>query len=146
MKLKDFCISVVALMLLLTCGLLSAQTIEVQIQVTGLRNARGLVLVAAHSSRDSFPSQWDRAAAKIEVAASSPATSVTLKLPAAGRYGIMVLHDEDGNRSMSKNLVGLPREGYVTGNNPASLEFPRFDRSVVDLQNGTKLELRILYP
>ncbi len=146
MKIKNLRTAGIALISLMASSLLRAQAIEVQVQVTGLRNTQGRVLVAAHATRDSFPSQWDRATAKAEVSVSSATTSIALKLPASGRYAIMAVHDEDGDGRMSKNRLGLPREGYVTGNNPASLEFPRFDRSAVDLQNGAKLELRITYP
>ena len=137
---------VFALGLLCAPGLLRAQPIEVQVQLTGLRNAQGRVLVAAHTSRDSFPSQWDKATVKMDVPAAAPALTLTLKLPAAGRYAIIVVHDEDSDRQLSKNLIGLPREGYATGNNPKSLEFPRFDRSLVDLKDASRVELGLLYP
>jgi len=101
--------------------------------------------VAAHATRDSFPIQWDKAAARLEVAAGAP--TLTLKLPAPGRYALIVVHDEDGDGQMSKNFVGLPREGYVTGDNPKSLEFPlRFERSLVDRKDAGRVDLRLLCP
>ena len=136
----------VTLVLLCFTAHLRAQPIEVQVQLTGLRNAQGRVLMAAHATRDSFPSQWDKAAAKLDVTASGPTLTLTLKLPAPGRYALIVVHDEDGDGQMSKNFIGLPREGYITGNNPKSLEFPRFDRSLVDLKEAGRMELRLLYP
>lgn len=119
---------------------------EVQVQISGLRSTQGRVLVAAHVSRDSFPSQWEKATAMVSVPAEAPATTVALKLPAPGRYAIIVVHDEDNDGVMSKNLIGLPREGYTTGGNPATLAFPRFSASVVELRESRRLELRILYP
>jgi len=138
--------ALLALAFLCVIGPVRAQPIEVQIQLSGLRSAVGNVLVAAHATRESFPSQWDKAAARLEVAASAPTLTLTLKLPAPGRYALIVVHDEDGNGRMSKNFVGLPREGYVTGNNPKSLEFPRFERSLLDLKDAGRVELQLLYP
>jgi uncharacterized protein (DUF2141 family) len=135
-----------ALVLACVTGLPRAQPIEVQVQLGGLRSAQGRVLVAAHATRDSFPSQWDKAAARLDVAALASTLTLTLKLPAPGRYALIVVHDEDGDGQMSKNFVGLPREGYVTGNNPKSLEFPRFERSLVDLKDAGRVDLRLLYP
>jgi uncharacterized protein (DUF2141 family) len=135
-----------ALAFLCTTGLLHAQPIQVHVQLSGLRSTQGNVLVAAHATRDSFPSQWDKAAARLEAAPSAPTLNLTLKLPAAGRYALIVVHDEDGDGRMSKNFVGLPREGYVTGHNPKSLEIPRFERSLVDLKDAGRLDLRLLYP
>ncbi len=136
----------IALMGLCVAGALRAQPIDVQIQLSGLRSTQGKVLVAAHATRDSFPSQWDKAAARLEVAAGAPTLTLTLTLPAPGRYALIVVHDEDGNGQMSKNFVGLPREGYVTGHNPKSLEFPRFERSLVDLKDTSRVQMRLLYP
>ncbi len=135
-----------ALALVCSTGLLRAEPIEVQIQLSGLRNAQGRVLLAAHVTRDSFPSQWDKAAAKLDVPAAQPTLTLALKLPAPGRYALIVVHDEDSDGQMSKNVIGFPREGYITGNNPKSLEFPRFDRSLVDLKDGGRVDLRLLYP
>lgn len=138
--------ALLALALLCAMGMARAQPIEVQLQLSGLRNAQGRVLVAAHATRDSFPSQWDKATARLDVAASAPTLTLTLKLPAPGRYALIVVHDEDGDGQMSKNLIGLPREGYVTGHNPKSLESPRFERSLVELRDADRVELRLLYP
>ena len=121
-------------------------TIEVSLQVSGLRSTKGRVLVAAHASRDSCPSQWDRATVVVRVPVEAPNTTVSLKLPAPGRYALIVVHDEDNDGSMSKNLLGLPREGFTTGNNPATLEFPRFSGAALELRESRRLELRMLYP
>jgi uncharacterized protein (DUF2141 family) len=123
-----------------------AQSVEITVQVAGLRSAQGRVLVALHADRSSFPSQWDRATASVSVAAATPAVTLAVKLPSPGRYALIVVHDEDGNGRMTKNLIGLPREGYTTGNNPAELEFPRFDRSLVDIRDARRIELQLRYP
>jgi uncharacterized protein (DUF2141 family) len=130
-----------------SCAFLAhAQSVEVTVQVTGLRSTQGRVLAALHADRSSFPSQWDRATASVSVAAATPAVTLTVKLPSPGRYALIVVHDEDGNGRMTKNLIGLPREGYTTGNNPAELEFPRFDRSVVEIRDARRIELQLRYP
>ena len=124
----------------------AAQPIETELIVSGLRSTQGRLLVAAHADRSSFPSQWDRATTLLSLPVVAPAMTVTLKLPAPGRYALIVLHDEDGDGRMSKNLVGLPREGYTTGNNPATLEFPRFDRAQLDLRGPGRIALQLRYP
>ena len=37
---------------------------------------------------------------------------------APGRYGIVVLHDENENRKIDRNFIGLPKEGWGMSNNP----------------------------
>ena len=43
--------------------------------------------------------------------------SVVFENIAAGRYAIAVLLDQDGNKKMSTNLLGIPREKYGFSNN-----------------------------
>jgi uncharacterized protein (DUF2141 family) len=123
-----------------------AEAINVEIEIQGLRSAKGGVLVAAHATRDTFPGNWSGATAFAKVSAAPGSVQASLRLPAPGRYALIVVHDEDGNGIMTKNFIGLPTEGYVTGRNADSLEFPLFERSRRDLVNGQRLALKLLYP
>ncbi len=50
-----------------------------------------------------------------------------------GRYAVSVLHDEDGDGRLAKNLLGIPREGWGTTNDRTfPFRGPTFDESVVD--------------
>ena len=129
-----------------TSQAIGAAPIEVTVRVQKIRSTKGKVIVAAHESSSTFPSDWARATTTASLPALSMQTDVKLRLPKAGRYAIIVIHDEDGNGKMSKNFIGLPREGYTIGTNPSELEFPIFSRATVILHDQVQLELGLIYP
>jgi uncharacterized protein (DUF2141 family) len=126
----------------------AAQTgpIDVRIDVSGVRSDRGRILVALHEDRWDFPSRWDRALASASAPAVSGSVGLTLRVPRAGRFALIVVHDEDGDGRMKKSAVGLPREGYATGRNAAALEFPFFEAAQRDWTAGSRVAVTLVYP
>ena len=120
--------------------------VEVRVDVEGVRSDSGRVLVALHDNRWDFPSRWQRAVAMASESARAGSLSLTLRLPRPGRYALVAVHDEDGDGVMKKSALGLPREGFATGRNAESLEFPFFDAALLDWAAGTRARVRILYP
>lgn len=123
-----------------------AEPIEVVVEVNGLRKAKGRVLVALHDDRWAFPSHWERAAAATNVQAQAGTVTAALQLPRPGRFALIVVHDEDADGRMKKNVLGLPREGFATGRNATELEFPFFEPALRDWTHGTRVAVRVLYP
>jgi uncharacterized protein (DUF2141 family) len=123
-----------------------AEPIDVQVEVSGLRAAGGRVLVALHDDRWAFPSRWDRAVASATVPAAEGTVTAALRVPRPGRFALIVVHDEDGDGRMSKNALGLPREGYATGRNASELQYPFFEPALRDWKAGTRVSVRLLYP
>ncbi len=60
----------------------------------------------------------------------------------AGRYAVMVIHDENGNGTLDTNFVGMPVEGYGFSNNPRVMRRPTFDEAAFDV-GATALTLDI---
>ena len=67
------------------------------------------------------------------VAPAGAVTRVTLDGVPAGRYALMVIHDENGNGTLDTNLVGMPVEGYGFSNNPRVMRKPTFDEAAFDV-------------
>jgi uncharacterized protein (DUF2141 family) len=123
-----------------------AEPIDVTVEVSGLKAAKGRVLVALHDDRWAFPSRWERAVASTSIVAQEGTVTATLRLPRPGRFALIVVHDEDGDGRMKKNALGLPREGYATGRNASELEFPFFEPALRDWTLGTRVGVQVLYP
>ena len=123
-----------------------SEPFDVAVEVSGLRAAKGRVLVALHDDRWAFPSRWERAVASTGIVAQEGTVTVTLRLPRPGRFALIVVHDEDADGRMKKNALGLPREGYATGRNASELEFPLFEPALRDWTLGTRVGVRVLYP
>jgi uncharacterized protein (DUF2141 family) len=87
------------------------------VRVTGLRNHKGQLIFGVFTSADGFPNVEGKS---VNWQVRDPdADSVTFDadLP-PGVYGASVLHDENRNDRMDRNLAGIPQEGYGVTNNP----------------------------
>jgi uncharacterized protein (DUF2141 family) len=87
------------------------------VDVADLRNARGVLRVGVFTKAEGFPSDPRGAILWSSIPAGAEARSVAIELP-AGEYAVLVLHDENSNRRLDTNFLGVPREGYGVTNNP----------------------------
>jgi uncharacterized protein (DUF2141 family) len=87
------------------------------VRVTGLRNQKGQLIFGVFTSADGFPNVEGKSVNwQVKDAAAEPVT-FHADLP-PGVYGASVLHDENRNGRMERNLAGIPQEGYGVTNNP----------------------------
>ena len=102
-----------------------------QVAVVGLRNDRGQVSCNLFTD----PQQYPRGAAFKEVRASihkGSALCVFTDVP-AGKYAMVVYHDENENGHFDRNAFGMPMEGYGFSNNAAPLfDAPNFTAAAFD--------------
>jgi uncharacterized protein (DUF2141 family) len=118
---------------------------DLSVEVEGLAGSAGQVLVALHSSSDSFPSGWSEAVAVERAPASRPVVVVRFRNVPPGRYAVMAVHDADGNGRMTKTWVGLPLEGFGASNNPGAFGPPRFREAAFDFTGDRTLVIRLVY-
>ena len=107
----------------------------VDVDLSGLRNARGALHVCLTSKPAHFPDcKSDPAAIRGTAAAGTHHLHIDHVPP--GRYAIAVFHDENSNRNLDK-FAGIPKEGFAFSRNP-SIKFraPRFDEVAIDLVPG----------
>ena len=88
-----------------------------KVHVEGLRNRRGDLRLGVFDSAGGFPR--DRASALFwrSLGAAADVKSFEVELP-PGRYAVVVLHDENSNKKLDTNLIGIPKEGHGVSNNP----------------------------
>jgi uncharacterized protein (DUF2141 family) len=96
------------------------QTCTLQIRVDGLRNSTGVVGTLIFTSSDGWPenlSKAYRSGPTSIVAGERHVTEIWEGIP-PGDYGVVVLHDENSNMKLDRNLFGWPKEGFGFSNNP----------------------------
>ena len=131
---------------LLLVGLAAAQApAELEVQVQGLRNARGAVRLCLTRNPAHFPDcNRDPAAVKRSVGAAQ-AGSIRLTGMAPGVYALAVIHDENGNGRLDK-LVGIPREGFGFSRNPRiRMGPPRFEEVRFELAGRVRQPVQMKY-
>lgn len=108
---------------------------DLAIEVRGVRAGEGRVYVAVHSpeSKETFPASAGMVAGLDQRARTGSIRFVLKDLP-PGRYAVNAFHDENGNRELDSNIVGIPTEGYGFANDPPTVFGPpEFDAAAVDL-------------
>jgi uncharacterized protein (DUF2141 family) len=114
------------------------------IEVNGLRNQRGLLCFKVFANAKDFPSGGGPGQClKIQ---QTPLT-VTISELSSGSYAIAVFHDQNGDRQLNRNGLGIPLEGYGFSRNPVVRTGPpRFgDAAVVLAGANTRVKIQMQY-
>ena len=131
------------ILILFVLTLISASA-ELVVELTGVRNAKGKVGILVFSSANGFPEDGKKALHEVQTDAKKG--KVVFKLPALknGQYAFTVLHDENGNQKLDKNLIGYPKEG-VAISNYQKLARPKFPQAAIK-NPKSPVKLKMLYP
>jgi uncharacterized protein (DUF2141 family) len=107
----------------------AADSGDLTVHVTGLKNNSGLARVAVFNSPDAFAKKMDPAAAfrkdKVPVA-NQEATVVFKDLP-YGDYAVKYFHDEDGSGDFKTNMLGIPKVEFGFSNDAKAP--PKWDQA-----------------
>ncbi|MET0268987.1 MAG: DUF2141 domain-containing protein [Sphingomonas sp.] len=119
---------------------------QLELDIEGLRSAKGAVSVCLTTDPDHYPDcQNDPAARRQKVAARALRVIRFADVP-SGTYAVALIHDENGNNRLDTTL-GVPREGVGFSRNPP-LYFgpPRFARARFPVGNAAMAErIRVKY-
>lgn len=120
-----------------------AQTFELKVEVRGIPNAKGKVLVGVYNKAEGFRDKSFAVAS-----AEQPARQGTLVLSIPnlkpGTYALAVFHDENGNGNLDTNFLGIPTESYGFSNDArGSFGPPDFSDCSFSLQGPKTVILTI---
>lgn len=120
----------------------------VALAFSGVRSAEGSLVVTAYGDRAEDFLAKGRKLAKLGVAAAAGEVAACLTLPAPGVYALTVFHDADGSGRLSRNFLGLPKEGYGFPHDPPVVFGPPgFDKVAQRFDAGvTALPIAMRYP
>jgi uncharacterized protein (DUF2141 family) len=124
----------------------ASQAAKLTVTVRDLRNHKGQLIFGVFKSADGFPTVSGKSV-DWQVKAAGPGRVVFIANLPPGRYGASVLHDENKNGRMDKDLLGIPLEGYGVTNNPKpALRAATFDEARFTLPpEGASLTISIQY-
>lgn len=123
----------------------SAPAALVEVDIQGMRNARGLIQACLTRNPKHFPDcRRDPSALRQTV----PATVRQLRFVDVppGRYAVTVFHDSNANARLD-TFLGIPREGFGFSRNP-TIRFgaPQFESVDIELGPGfTRAGVRMQY-
>ena len=109
---------------------------SLEVTVKNIKEAKGTIRVGLFDNEKDF---LEKAVVGKVVKASGIEVTVLFENLKPGDYGLSVIHDENENGELDKNIVGMPKEGFAFGNNSMGMFGPPdFEKAVVHL-NGQKV-------
>lgn len=125
-------IILIALVFIMSAGLQSADNkADLHVIVTGLKSSDGWVVCHLFNSEDGYPTKSKKAMKYInDYDLKNHQAEFLFKDLPPGDYAFTVHHDENGNKKMDKNFLGIPNEGWACSNNATGalgIPIPSFD-------------------
>jgi uncharacterized protein (DUF2141 family) len=128
------------------CLAASAGAADLTIELAGVRSESGHLMIAVYDSAATFRREGEEAVA-VRVRAHTGPQQITLGGLPEGSYAIAVYHDENLNRELDTNLLGLPTEGRGFSNDAAGrFGPPDFEAAKLVLGAGpTRSRVALVY-
>jgi uncharacterized protein (DUF2141 family) len=117
-----------------------------RIHATGFRNQKGAAGAGIFSSPDGWPEREDKSVAHNGFPITGDHALLSFRVP-PGKYGVVVLHDENENHKLDRNFLGVPTEGFGFANNPrVFLTAPPFQSAEVNVVCPvTDITVKLIY-
>ena len=114
-------------------------TTDVQVEIVGLRDTRGLVRLCLARDSKSFPDCKADSAVHATIKAGRGPLRYTFVSVPVGTYAIAAFHDANGDGKLN-TMLGIPKEGFAFSRNPAMrARAPRYNEASFQT-NGRPLE------
>jgi uncharacterized protein (DUF2141 family) len=114
------------------------------VNIQDIKNKNGDILIGLYDSTSNFPR---KAATGKMVKVTDKEMQITIANIKPGNYAVSVLHDENQNKDLDTNMLGIPKEGYGFSNNargvigPPSFRKARFHVPV----GGSSITIKMKY-
>lgn len=129
---------------LLNSSLLIAHSIKVE--VTHLLNSHGKISIGLFNKDNHTFSKISKAFKGVELDISSKKVLYTFKNIPTGTYAIATFHDENKNKKLDKNFMGIPSEGYGFSNNiRPTFRGANFKESKFDVKSNKNISIKMGY-
>jgi uncharacterized protein (DUF2141 family) len=117
---KKFIVTLISLCLLSSWHLGRAQS-TLAVTIKDIKNINGDILIGLYDSTSHFPRKVDTG--KV-VKVTDKEMKITFAGLRPGNYAVSVLHDENQNKDLDTNKLGIPKEGYGFSNNVTGIIGP----------------------
>ncbi len=120
---------------------------NLSVEIDGLKNKQGQVCISIFSSSKGFPSNRDRAVQRQCSKINDTLFSVTFENLKAGSYAVAVYHDVNSDRTLNRNDLGMPIEGFGFSRNPeVKTSAPKFgDAAFLLAGANTNIKIQLKY-
>jgi uncharacterized protein (DUF2141 family) len=127
----------IALLLMPVINLAQVQNLSFYIQVEGIKNNKGQLILDIYKDEASFKIETPFRTIFIPKTDQVNGSMVCKTILPEGTYGIALIDDEDMDSKIKRNFFGYPQEGYGFSNMPSYfLRRPKFDEFTFPLDSS----------
>ncbi len=135
-----------ALAALLLTGAADAPPLTLQLVLTGLRSSDGALRLCLWHHAERFPDCKKGRDVRLLSAPAAAEVHIAVTDLAPGSYAVSVIHDENDNRKLDKNFMGIPTEGVgFSGNAAVTFGPPSFAKASFDVAAAPVQTIRMKY-
>lgn len=117
------------------------ETFDLTVKISGLNSDNGTLMVGVYNKKEDFLNkQFKGDIVKIE---NKKSVIIFKNLP-KGEYAVSFVHDENDNKKMDTNFLGIPKEDYGCSNNATGfMGPPKYDDAKFMLVENKTIEIEI---
>ncbi|MFN6519060.1 MAG: DUF2141 domain-containing protein [Nostoc sp. CreGUA01] len=120
---------------------------KLTVEIDGLKNQEGQVCASIFANSQGFPNQRDRILQKQCIKITDTPLLVTFENLKAGNYAVAVMHDQNNDGTLNRNIFGMPTEGFGFSSNPeVRTSAPKFSEAAFFLAGpNTNIQVQLKY-
>ena len=117
------------------------ETFTLTVNISGLNSSNGNLLIGIYNKKESFLKKPIKSTIiKIE---NKKALVLFRNLP-KGIYAVSFVHDENDNKKMDTNFIGIPKEDYGCSNNATGfMGPPKYKDAKFVLEEDKRIEINL---
>jgi uncharacterized protein (DUF2141 family) len=114
------------------------------VEVENVRNAQGVVGVLVFNTAQGWPENFSAALRAEARAAHTGVVEITVPDLPGGDYAVVALHDENANKQLDRNWLGVPVEQWGMSNNPPyRFAAPSFEAARFRLEQDLRIRVML---
>lgn len=117
------------------------ETFNLTVNISGLKSDKGTLMVAIYDKKENFLNK--RFKGDMVKITDKKSVVIFKNLP-KGEYAVSFIHDENDNKKMDTNFLGIPKEDYGCSNNATGfMGPPKYDDAKFQLSENKAIEIKI---
>ena len=114
------------------------------VKVTNIKNGNGKIAIGLYNKDDGTFTDPEKYYKAIFIEIDSKKVVHTFENIPDGTYAVSVMHDENENNKLDKNMLGIPKEGYGFSNNvKPAFRSANFKEAKFELYNNKTISIKM---
>lgn len=117
----------------------NVQAAQLTVNVSEMASGKGHLMVALYAGSKAYQSGDSSFSTRIKVQGETG--KVTFSDLPDGDYAIKIYQDENDNKTLDFNMLGIPKEGYGFSNNAGRFGQPSYEKAQFSIKDNTEIAI-----